>query len=368
LQLGLSSFQPASVEGSSKYGKEGKCTEKLLTRFNLSDSAKKVLTNAGNYGLARSTWSSYGTAERLLAMCSKQTSRKMEFPLSEGDILEFTGWLMYERKVKAGTINSYLSGLRQLHILKGMDPPQLRTNTVNLVLRGKKNMDNIESRRDGKVKRLPMTMTVMRLLKATIKAWDAPLIDKLLYWSVSTMAFHGAFRIHEILCRLETSFDPDFALLTENVSLRNVRENEGGRVLEVTLKCPKESKVGKAVTVEIFETKGSLCPVKAFERWKDRTNTVVGLPLFRDMSGIPLTGTKLNKWLRVRLQDHIDYSKGKFTSHSFRSGLATTMGSMGYTEDDIKEAGRWSSKAYEVYMKLPVVKRALVARKLGKDL
>jgi hypothetical protein len=81
------------------------------------------LTEAGNHGLAKSTWSIYGTAERLLAMCGKHTNRKMDFPLTEADILEFIGWLMYERKVKAGTISSYLSGVRQLHILKGMDPP-----------------------------------------------------------------------------------------------------------------------------------------------------------------------------------------------------------------------------------------------------
>lgn len=96
-----------------------------------------------------------------------------------------------------------------------------------------------------------------------------------------------------------------------------------------------------------------------------RTKAVVGMPLFRDEQGTPVTGLKMNKWLKDRLQDHVDYGSGKFTSHSFRSGLATSLGAMGCSEKDIMEAGRWSSRAYELYMKLPRVKRAGVAVMIG---
>jgi len=42
------------------------------------------------------------------------------------------------------------------------------------------------------------------------------------------------------------------------------------------------------------------------------------------------------------------------------------MASKGLTEDDISEAGRWSSKAYELYIKTPRVKRAAAAKKIAK--
>jgi hypothetical protein len=338
----------------------------LLGSYNVSDSTKKVLAEVGNYGLARSTWSTYSTAERLLAMCRKQRGRSMEFPLTQDDLIEFIGWLVEVRKVKAGTINSYLSGLRQLHLLKGMEPPVLRSNIVKFLLQGKKNMDSIVSRKETTVKRLPMTMNMMRLLKEKIRSWEVVLEQKLLMWSVATLAFHGAFRIHEILTRLESEFDPDFTLLSQDIVLENRSQEEGGRRLVVKLKSPKENKNGKAVIVEVYETQGVLCPIKAFQRWLSNTKTQEGFPLFRDQTGTPLTGRKMNMWLRERLEEQIDYKKGKFTSHSFRIGLATTMGTLGYSTEDIKEAGRWSSNAYEVYMKLPRVKRAAVAMKISQ--
>ena len=71
------------------------------------------MKEAGNYGLAQSTWSSYNTAGKMLALCAKETGRELRFPLQEGDILEFIGWLMSVRKVKASTISSYLAGIEE---------------------------------------------------------------------------------------------------------------------------------------------------------------------------------------------------------------------------------------------------------------
>ena len=356
-------IDPIAKVGSSKYGNNGKCSRTLFEGLNISESTKEVLIEAGNHGLARSTWSTYNTAERMLATCSKQRQRRMELPLSKEDLLEFIGWLIEVRKLKAGSINSYLSGLRQLHILKGMEAPMLRTDLVKFVLKGKKNMENIVTRKGEVVARLPITMNTMRLLKEKTRSWEASIEDKLLMWTIATLAFHGAFRIHELLCRTETEFDPDFALLSEDVK---VKQKGDGKVLEVKIKCPKESKTGKAVILEVYETKGKLCPVKAFERWTSVSSAARGLPLFRNKFGTPITGAKMNKWLRSRLEGHVNYSEGKFTSHSFRIGLATTLGTLGFSEADIKEAGRWSSNAYQLYMKLPQVKRAAVAKKIAE--
>jgi hypothetical protein len=356
-------FTPTAKRGSTKYGSNRKVSEGIFKDFRISTESKKVLAAVGDYSLARSTWSTYGTAERMLAKCAKDKGRKLELPLSQDDLLEFIGWLISERNVKVGTINSYLSGIRQMHILKGMEPPTIRTSIVKFLLQGKKNLDNIKARTEKTVKRLPMTMNVMRLLKEEIIRWEVDIDQKLLFWAVATMAFHGAFRIHELLCKIESQFDPDFALLARDVKIKEV---EGGKVLEVKLKCPKESKTDKAVVIDIFESGGSLCPIKAFTRWANRNKTDAGLPLFRDKTGVPLTGAKVNSWLKELLSKHVDYGKGKFTGHSFRIGLATTLGSLGFSNDDIKEAGRWSSNVYEVYMKLPRRRRLAVAGKISK--
>jgi hypothetical protein len=87
------------------------------------------------------------------------------------------------------------------------------------------------------------------------------------------------------------------------------------------------------------------------------------MPLFRDQKGVPVTGAKMNTKLKELLSKHVDYRKGRFTGHSFHIGLATTLGTMGFNNDDIKEAGRWSSNAYEVYMQLPRRQRLEIAGK-----
>jgi hypothetical protein len=300
----------------------------------------------------------------MLAKCAKEKGRKFELPLEQDSVLEFIGWLLSDRKVKANTVNSYLSGLRQMHILKGMEPPVIRTSLTKFVLQGKQNMDNISSRTSNKVKRLPVTMNVMRLLKEEVRIWNVSLDQKLLIWAIATVAFHGAFRIHELLCRVESEFDPDFTLLNKDVKIKT--DASGTRSLEVKLKCPKESRNEKVVIVDIFESGGTLCPVKAFTRWKERNAGDRELPVFTDKTGVPITGARMNAWLKQLLGKHVSYGKGKFTGHSFRIGLATTLGTLGFSTDDIKEAGRWSSNAYEVYMRLPRKRRLAVAQKIGQ--
>jgi len=357
----MATFTPIATPGSSKYGNRNKCVNRLLSNFDISDSAKAVLEAAGDFSLARSTWNTYETAERMILRCSKDIGRKIEYPMSDSDILEFVGWLLNKRKVKAKTVDSYLAGVRQLHILRGMEPPKFRTELVKFILRGQQHKDNIADRQ--KTGRLPMTIQVMKLLKNAIAEWEVKAERKMLVWAIATLAFHGGFRIHELLSKQECSYDPDFTLLTEDVLLSK-SNSEQTEVMTVRLKCPKEDRTGKPVFVEVYETGGQLCPVKAFKKWQKKTTCQRGLPLFRDETGTPFTGARLNKALKERLQCYISYD-GSFTSHSFRIGLASTLAQQGLADSEVAEAGRWSSRAYELYMKLPRVKRAGAARSIA---
>lgn len=65
-------------------------------------------------------------------------------------------------------------------------------------------------------------------------------------WSVSTVGFHGNFRIHKIMCKIETEFDPDFMLLGRDVTFTNCKGMiEDRERLAFNIKCPKEVKQGK---------------------------------------------------------------------------------------------------------------------------
>ena len=42
------------------------------------------------------------------------------------------------------------------------------------------------------------------------------------------------------------------------------------------------------------------------------------------------------------------------------------MAAIGYSDDDIKAVGRWSSRAFMEYIKLPRTQRAEIARKINR--
>ena len=335
----------------------------MFKDWELPEDVKEAMEEMGSYGLAKSTWSAYKTAERQLGKCQKEKKTDMSLPLSKEKTVVFIDWLIRDRKVKATTINSYLSGIRQLHISRGMDPPNLRPAAVNLLLKGKQHLDNIEERKWGSPGRLPVTITILKLLKAGLIRADMDNVTKILTWTVCCMAFHGSFRIHELLCQVEDKFDPDFTLLRKDVKL--FRREEGPDRLEVTLKCPKESKRGKKVVVDLFETKGETCPIAAFKKWEKNVRGKENEPAFIDAIGRPLTGRRLNKIVKSLLESHINYKTGKITSHSFRAGMASLLAAKGFEEEEIKISGRWNSRAFELYTKLPRTKREEIARRLG---
>jgi len=49
----------------------------------------------------------------------------MDLPLTNAKTLAFIDWLARVRKLRAATIKTYLSGIRQLHIVQGLEAPEL---------------------------------------------------------------------------------------------------------------------------------------------------------------------------------------------------------------------------------------------------
>ena len=141
-------------------------------------------------------------------------------------------------------------------------------------------------------------------------------------------------------------------------------------VVKVFLRHPKEQRLSSGVTIDLFEIKGEaswLCPVKAFRKWKEGSpvKPSTNLPLFRLPSGESYTGTAFNTDLKRFLGDMAGDMKGYVTSHSFRSGIATSMSQAGYSDEEIMAMGRWRSDAFLRYVKAPREKRALVAQELA---
>ena len=217
-----------------------------------------------------------------------------------------------------------------------------------------------------KPKRLPVTASVMRLLKLELSKIEENKQDIRLYWTVSCIAFFGGFRIHELLCRKQDSFDPSFSLLGKDLKLVTSKVNNSEhKVIQLKLKSPKENKKGTSIIIDVYANLGDFCPVKALEKWMKTAIIDMNLPLFRKTDGTPLTGRKFNIILKNCLSKHIPYEAGSISSHSFRAGIASLMGTLGYSENEIKSIGRWSSKCFQDYIKLPRTRRLEMAKQLG---
>ena len=303
----------------------------------------------------------------MLKKCSQESKKPLDLPLDEGKTLIFVAWLM-EKKLSAGTINTYLSGLRQAHVSAGLQLPNLRTPLIQQILDGKKHMDQIEKNSGDKPSRLPVTPALMKLLKSELKNSSFHRVDKLLLWAVATNAFMGSFRIHELLCKNSSSYDPSFTLLKEDIKLKKIHlGHEVSEILQFSLKSEKSNKSGSINIVDVYASGGFLCPVKAYKKWiSHATPNPPESPAFRLNDGKPLTGKKFNEVLKSCLNKHLSFTQDTISAHSFRAGLPSLIGQLGYSDAEIKNLGRWSSHAFELYMKQPRTKRHEIAKAIGQ--
>jgi len=355
----------AAIPGSTKYGNNSRSMN--LDKLGLPQNVSKDLEYIGSHGIAKGTWSSYNTAVKMLAQCCAQNNLPTDWPVSEKTILVFVHWLLTTRKVGASTIETYLAGIRTAHVAKGLPAPTIRTELINMIVKGKRNIQASENRRIGKSERQPITPDILALLKVRLGVWQAQEEDRRLIWAVATVCFHGGFRMGELLCKSEKKFDPQYALLGMDADM-NTKYREGGctGVLRLRLKSPKEDKQNRSLIVDVFGNGGKLCPVRAMDQWCKLSKQEMDQPLFRLSDGRPLTARKFTFIIRERLRGYLDGVDRYIAAHSFRIGLASMLASLGYSEEDIKAMGRWSSRAWLEYVKHPRTLRIAVAQRIGK--
>jgi len=329
-----------------------------LRQAGIPDNIRKDLEMLGAHSLTDKTWSSYNTAKRMLAVCCKQNNLKKELPVPESTILIFIHWLATVRNLKSGTINNYLAGIRQFHIANGMPDPSIRSDTINLILKGVQNKEARDRLANKNLVKQPITEATMMTLKTSLRSWQADTTDHRLIWAVATNLYHGLFRVRELLAEKEQEFDPAFTLLTDDIRVSKVGQFGSAHF---QLKAPKEDKKKRSKIVDVYGTGNASCPVQALRKWQARMDWPANQPAFRWSNGVPLTAKKFNQVLRGRLGEPADGSRA-FSSHCFRIGVASRLGHLGYSDEEVKAMGRWSSRAFEEYLLHPRTKRATIAK------
>ena len=154
---------------------------------NVPAHLRPLLAELSNHSLAKSTWSSYRTSVKKLEEFSEETATPIGLPISDDTAIAFVAWLL-SKGITASTVDTYLSGVRQWHLVSGTTPPLLRTPLISTVLKGKKNLDNIEKLTGRAKTRIPITPNLLKHMKSKLKKGDAPAHDRKLLWALSASA------------------------------------------------------------------------------------------------------------------------------------------------------------------------------------
>ena len=356
-----------AAQFGSKYGNNGLFHVEKLNHLNLPEELKATLAHNMNHAIAKNTWSSYNSGIKKLEEFAVATGTTISLPMQEETILAFSAWIL-NTGVSAATLETYLCSLRMLHLTEGTNPPQLRTQLVSTVLKGKKNIDMFRKRTGATNSRLPMTPSLLRLLKLELRDSERSLADKRMIWCAATVAFSAGLRGGEFLCHKASVFDPDTALRWKDMKLDTFTvHGEALEILKLKLRAEKQNHTNTSTICDIYPSQSSLCPIRAFKAWKlAETDAEPDLPAFRFHDGPNMTIGAFNKILKETLAPHTKNLRGSISSHSFRIGLASCLGSLGFSDEQVMAAGRWSSRAYQSYMKLPRTKRLEMARAIAK--
>lgn len=288
--------------------------------------------------IAPSTRRAYSTGERrFLSFC--QLHRLDALPATDMVLSCFAAFLT--RTVKPGTIKSYLSAVRNMHLELGFADPSMTTTLLPRVLRG---ICRVQGTAPEKTK-LPMTMPVLRQVLAALQASEAySAADKAMLRAAMLFAFHGFLRCGEFTVPTSGSGLPC-------ATRADVRVEADPPSLVFQLRRSKTDPDGNGVDIHIGPSAPPVCAVLAMATYLAVTTASPSAPLFQYSSGAPLHRESFVEDVRKLLvAAGVDNSR-HYAGHSFRIGAATTAALCGTPEWVIRAMGRWRSDCVYRYIR-----------------
>ena len=315
------------------------------------DSLIKRAQDAFNCSLAKNTLSNYSTAVRHLNSLETMIGRRLITPFSHEDQVLYVSYLA-NRNVQKATIASYLSALRHYETAKGIVNPIQNSELTKKLLCGIENSQRDPEQSALKKQRRPITGRMLTLLGHAIADGSKSDYEQSLTWTVCLSAFWGSFRISELLCEYRNEFNPKCSLMLSDIQIED-------ECFSVWLRSEKvSSKLGNVVEVWSVDGREDLDPVIAMKCFLDRRNAQIkdptSVPVFVHEDGTNLTKGEFNEDLKFLLSKFPELSSSErdsWTGHSFRSGISTMLQSLGFSEQEIMQWGRWKSEAYKAYLK-----------------
>ena len=172
--------------------------------------------------------------------------------------------------------------------------------------------------------------------------WDA------LFKAVISCAFFGFLRPGEFTT---PAFHPSRNLALSDISF-------AANSFLLYLKRSKSDRLNRGVSIRYFSLHSIACPMANLRRYLQLRSRCFAksppahTPLFLMPNGRALSRIEFISRLR-RLLSTLGYNALRYSGHSLRIGAASSAAYAGVSPDLIKVLGRWSSDAYQRYIRLP---------------
>ena len=295
---------------------------------------------------------SYSTAQsKFIAFCHQLGvlhSSGSPCPADEWTLCLFAKFLA--KTVQHASIKVYLSGVRALHIDQGFSDPLAGCLRLRRVLRGIKRCQG-----SPVASRLPITDDLMLVIWNSL---DLGLPDHCMFWAACCLGYFGFLRASEFTVPDLASFSPSLHLSVQDISVDSMVSPS---CMRVHIKGSKTDPFRQRCYVHIGAGHLPLCTLSALMTYLSLRGNSAG-PLFLLQDGRPLSRATLTAWLRQIMASA--RVPGNFSSHSFRIGAATVAARNGVPDHLIQAMGRWSSNAYQLYIRTPSASLATLSQKL----
>lgn len=250
-------------------------------------------------------------------------------PASEQTLAEFVAYLADVVRCAPVTIKGYLSAVRNLHVEQGAGNPFLEATLPDLVYRGVKRVHGTHKRLD----RLPITLPLLRKVAAHLRL-QSNRKESLMLAAACSLAFFGFLRCGELL-----------ALKRADVKVEAHR-------LTIHIRASKTDPFRQGCTVYVGQaTDPGICPVGLIRLHLQSAAFKDDQPLFQASPGRALSRERFVELLQTALSACGVRNAKAYKGHSFRIGAATAAGKAGIPDWLIKTMGRWSSNAYQTYIR-----------------
>ena len=161
------------------------------------------------------------------------------------------------------------------------------------------------------------------------------------------LGYFGFLRVAEFTVPNLVSFSPAIDLSVADVAVDSL---QSPTCLRVRIKASKTDRFRQGCHIHIGLGRAPPCAVHALLAYLAIRGNVPG-PLFLLASGQPLSRSILTDWLR-QIFSTVGI-EGNFPSHSFRIEAATVAARNGIPDHLIQARGRWTSNAYQLYIRTP---------------